>query len=302
MFNPLSFLLQVSKTYLQRNKLPKVIVVAGPTASGKSDFAVAYAKEHNGEIISADSRQVFKGLDLGTGKITQEETQGVPHHMLSIYEPMEEVSVIRYMHDALPIIYDILARGKTPVICGGSGQYIDALLFDIDFPNAKPNEVLRLELEKLPTEDLVSKLVELDPHYASTIDIHNRRRIIRAIEIAKSLGHVPTNTKRVPRFNPKVFLMNPSRDILKDRIEKRLEKRLILGMTEEVKDLLVSGVSEEWLKSLGLEYRYITQFLKQEITETEMKENIKNDSIHYAKRQMTWNRKYLPKSILIDIQ
>ena len=141
------------------NELEKIIVVVGPTASGKSDFAVDLALKNNGEIISADSRQVYKYLDIGTGKITEEEMRGVKHHMLSVYELDEEVSVARFARDTIPILKDILSRGKTPIICGGTGQYIDALIFDTQIPHVGPNKKLREELEKLKTEEGIEETI-----------------------------------------------------------------------------------------------------------------------------------------------
>ena len=174
-----------------KNSEQEIIVVVGPTASGKSDFAIALAIKNNGEIISADSRQLYKGLDIGTGKITDEEMKGIKHHMLSVYDLTEDVSVASFARDAAPIITDILNRGKTPIICGGTGQYIDALIFNTQIPKVKPNKSLREELEKLNTEDLVARLQASDPARSSAIDPHNRVRLIRAIEIAEELGYVP---------------------------------------------------------------------------------------------------------------
>lgn len=270
----------------------KIIVVVGPTASGKSDFAVNLALKINGEIISADSRQVFKGLDLGTGKITQAEMKDVNHYMIDVYNDEEEVSVARFMRDASPIIEYIFYRNKTPIICGGTGQYIDALILNQEIPKVKPNKKLREKLEKKTTEELYAELCKKDSRRAKNIDKHNRPRLIRALEIIKSLGSVPAQARPVLRFKTKIYLLNPDRKILHERIAKRFDKRIALGMVDEVKSLMNKGYTSEQMKKFGLEYKYIGEFLEKKITETEMKEKIINKSMQYAKRQQTWNKKY----------
>lgn len=275
------------------NKQPEIIVIVGPTASGKSDFAVDLALKNNGEIISADSRQVYKHLDIGTGKITEEEMKGVKHYMLSVYELDEEISVARFARDASPILKDILSRGKTPIICGGTGQYIDALIFDIQIPQVGPNKKLRDELENLNTEELVTRLQKSDPERFSAIDIHNRPRIIRALEIVESLGKVPKQKAPELLYNTKIYLLNPTREVLRERINKRLEKRLEIGMIDEVKNIMSSGYNSDSMKKFGLEYVSIAKYLENKITEEEMKQDIITKSMQYAKRQQTWNKKYI---------
>ncbi|HCC05886.1 TPA: tRNA (adenosine(37)-N6)-dimethylallyltransferase MiaA [Candidatus Nomurabacteria bacterium] len=286
------------------NELEKIIVVVGPTASGKSDFAVDLALKNNGEIISADSRQVYKYLDIGTGKITEEEMRGVKHHMLSVYELDEEVSVARFARDTIPILKDILSRGKTPIICGGTGQYIDALIFDTQIPHVGPNKKLREELEKLKTEELVARLLARDPARASAIDPHNRPRLIRALEIVEAIGKVPKQKTPKLLYNTKIYLLNPTREILRERITKRLEKRLAIGMTDEVKNIMARGYNSNSMKKFGLEYVAIAKFLENKIDEKtqpslfatawqSMKQEIITKSMQYAKRQQTWNKKYM---------
>jgi len=275
------------------NELEKIIVVAGPTASGKSDFAVDLALKNNGEIISADSRQVYKYLDIGTGKITEEEMRGVKHHMLSVYELDEDVSVARFARDTIPILEDILKRGKTPIICGGTGQYIDALIFDTQIPHVGPNKKLREELEKLKTEELVGRLQASDAERLSAIDPHNRPRLIRALEIVEALGKVPEQKTPKLLYDTKIYLLNPTREILRERITKRLEKRLATGMIDEVKNIMARGYNSNSMKKFGLEYVAIAKYLEGTIDEQSMREEIITKSMQYAKRQQTWNKKYV---------
>ncbi len=269
-----------------------VIVVAGATASGKSDFAVELALKMNGEVISADSRQVYKGLDIGTGKITEEEMKGVPHHMLSVYEVGQEVSVARFARDANPIIDDIFSRGKTPIICGGTGQYIDALIFNSVLPKVAPNEKLRKELETKTTASLFEELTTLDPERAKNIDSHNRVRLIRALEIVATTGKVPTLSTPKLLYDTTIYLLKPARDVLRVRITKRLEKRLALGMLDEVKHIMSKSFQSKDMKKFGLEYVTLGRHLEGMLSEEEMKEELITKSMQYAKRQETWNKKY----------
>ncbi|MEN9881288.1 MAG: tRNA delta(2)-isopentenylpyrophosphate transferase, tRNA dimethylallyltransferase [Candidatus Parcubacteria bacterium] len=274
-------------------QLPKVIAVIGPTASGKSDFAVEYALAHNGEIISTDSRQVYEGLDIGTGKITHDEMKGVPHHMLDVYAPGEEVSVVRFRDDALPIIEDIFARGKTPIICGGTGQYLDALIYNETLPQVPPNATLRRELSHKTKEELFIMLQTSDSTRAKTIDKDNPARLIRALEIINHQNFVPKQQKPELRYTIEMYIMAPSRDVLRDRIKRRIEKRLHQGMLEEVSTLLEKKIySEQELKRFGIEYYLIARYLRGELLEDEMKEKLFYAIYHYAKRQETWNKKY----------
>ncbi len=286
----------------------KIFVVVGPTASGKSDFAVELALTHNGEIISADSRQVYKGLDIGTGKITEEEMKGIKHHMLSVYELGAEVRVARFARAASPTIEAILKRGKTPIICGGTGQYIDALIYNTSLPKVPPNKTLRERLEKLTTNELYTKLADLDPKRAEKIDIHNRVRLIRALEITESLGAVPQLATPELKYDTTLYLLAPTRELLRTRITKRLEKRIAAGMVEAVKTILkkiktlYGQSSDTETKKLGLEYVSIGKFLDNTLSEEDMKKEIITKSCQYAKRQETWNKKYLPIAEIISVK
>lgn len=266
---------------------PKIIVILGQTSTGKSDFAVRIAQKIKGEIISADSRQVYKGMNLGTGKITKREMKGIPHHLLDIISPKKVFSVSDYKKLAENKIKEILARGRVPILCGGTGFYIDAIVHGMEFPTVKPNEVLRKKLSKLSQEELLKYLVKLDKDRAKSIDINNRVRLIRAIEIAKALGKVP-KIKSEDRYNVlKIGLALPDK-ILRERIMARLLSRIKKGMISEVKDLHSKGVYWKRMEMLGLEYRYCTMYLQGKISKNEMIEKLNTEIWHYAKRQNTW--------------
>lgn len=275
------------------NNLPSIIVVIGPTASGKSDFAVELALKHDGEIISADSRQVYKGLDLGTGKITEEEMRGVPHYMLDIYDLDEEVSVVRFEQEARACIDNILARGKTPIICGGTGYYIDALIYGSNLPEVAHDKDLRASLESKTKEELYDLLLAKDTARAETIDKDNPVRLVRALEILHHLDHVPPRKESSPLYKVELFVMTPSRLVLRARIKRRIERRLDAGMLQEVKDLLQKkDYTEQELKRFGIEYYLIALYIRGELTLEEMKERLFYAIYHYAKRQETWNKRY----------
>ena len=281
----------------------KIYVVTGPTASGKSDFAVTIALRVSGEIVSVDSRQMYQNLDIGSGKITKEDMKGIPHHMLSIYDVRDEmVSVSRFVERALVCIEHIYAKGKVPILCGGTGMYLDALLYEKKFPEVEPNKTLRKELEKLSTLDLSLQLKEKDIRRYNTIDTQNKARLIRALEICEALGTVPAESVGEVRFDATIYLIEINKPLLNEKIKVRLEKRLEAGMVNEVVELLANGVSAEKLISLGLEYKYITLFILGTIDEQTMKKEILQKSIQYAKRQMTWNTKYVLGAEIVKVE
>jgi tRNA dimethylallyltransferase len=284
--------------------LPHIIVIAGPTASGKSDFAVelALSLPEGAEIISADSRQVYKGLDIGTGKITPAEMKGVPHHMLDVASPSEIFTVSDYKALATPILEDILARGKTPIICGGTGQYIDTLIYDKTFAESEPNFALRAELEKISTEELFARLEVQDSRRASEIDKNNRVRIIRALELIVAHGHVPKLEAPKRIYDIEMYLMSPSKELLRERIEKRLEKRIDAGMLSEAHTLIALGIPNARIDAFGLEYRFMNNHIRGELTLDEMKEQLFFAIWHYAKRQMTWNKKYVAFAKIVEVK
>ena len=267
----------------------KIIVILGPTSSGKSDLAVILAKKFKGEIISADSRQVYKGMNIGTGKITKKEMRGIPHHLLDVANPKRKYSVAQYKREAQKIIRDISCRGKIPIICGGTGFYIQAIVDNIVFPKVKSNPTLRRELKKFSTEELFLKLKKLDNFRAKNIDSHNPHRLIRAIEIATELGLVPNLEARLPsKYDVLQRGIKTTDDVLKERIYKRLLARLRRGMVAEVKRLHTEGVSWKRMEELGLEYKFISWFLQEKISKEEMVKQLNTAIWQYAKRQKTW--------------
>lgn len=272
--------------------LPKIIVVCGPTATGKSDKAVEIAKKVNGEIVSADSRQVYKGLDIGSGKITKREMKGVPHYLLDVANPKNVFTVADFQKLATEKIEDILSREKTPIICGGTGFYIDTVINQKSFPDVPPNTGFRLKVKGYSAEKLLRMLKKLDPKRAKTVDQNNPIRLIRAIEIAKALGKVP-KIKSKHKYEAEIIYMDFPDELLKERINKRLLKRVKQGMIEEVYDLHKKGLTWKRMEALGLEYRYVSLFLQKKITKKEMLEKLNFEIWHYAKRQRTWFKKYL---------
>ncbi|HVS79539.1 MAG TPA: tRNA (adenosine(37)-N6)-dimethylallyltransferase MiaA [Candidatus Paceibacterota bacterium] len=267
-----------------------IIAIVGPTAAGKSDIAVRIAKAIGGEVVSADSRQIYKGLDIGSGKITPRETRGVPHYMLDVADPKRTFTVAQYQKQALKEIARILKRGKIPVLVGGTGLYIQAIIDGVTFPEVKPNAKLRKKLEGKSAAELAAILKKLDKKRYLEIDIHNPRRLVRAIEIAKALGSVPP-IKKTSDFTPLLIGIRLDDEILKKKIHARLLKRMKVGMVAEAKRLHAEGLSYKRMDSLGLEYRYLAAFLQKKLSKEEMIEQLSNAIWHYAKRQITWFKK-----------
>ncbi|MFA6269920.1 MAG: tRNA (adenosine(37)-N6)-dimethylallyltransferase MiaA [Candidatus Paceibacterota bacterium] len=271
--------------------MQKLIVVLGPTASGKSDIAVALAKKYNGEVISADSRQVYKGLDIGTGKITKKEMRGIPHHLLDVASPKKRFSASDFVKKTNKTIVQIVAKGKIPIVCGGTGFYIDALLGDKQIPEVPPNLKLRAELEKKSMEELFKILQKLDPTRASNIDAKNPRRLVRAIEICTAIGKVPKFESRSMNYEVcKIGIKVPDEE-LKERINKRIDKWFKMGLLKEVRDLHQKGLSWRRMTEIGLEYKIVSLFLQNKISKPEMMEQMQKETWQYAKRQITWFKK-----------
>ena len=267
----------------------KIIVILGPTASGKSALAVKMAKKINGEIISADSRQVYKGLNIGAGKITKKEMGGIPHYCMDIVSPNKIFTVVDFKKCADKAIEKIFAKNKIPIIVGGTGLYIQAIVDNIILPEVKPNWKLRKELEKKTTEEMFKMLKKLDPERAKNIDAKNPRRLIRAIEIAKKLGKTP-KLKPMSRRDldiRQIGIKLPD-EILKKNIEKRIKKMLKGGLVAETKKLRKSGLSWKRIYELGFEYKYPALFLRRKISKDEMLAKMLVENRQYSKRQMTW--------------
>ncbi|MFA6295091.1 MAG: tRNA (adenosine(37)-N6)-dimethylallyltransferase MiaA [Candidatus Paceibacterota bacterium] len=270
---------------------PKILIILGPTATGKSDLAVSLAKKCNGEVISADSRQVYRGMDIGTGKVTKKEMGGIPHHLLDVADPRRQFTVAKFVKLAEKAIKQITNKGKLPIICGGTGFYIQALVDGIIIPEVPANNTLRKKLSKMPVTDLFKMLSKLDPERAKNIDSKNPRRLIRAIEVATALGKVPPLNKNVNKYDATFIGLNLPPEELKMRIQTRLLKRLKHGMLNESRKLHVNGISWKRMEDFGLEYRYIARHLQGKISKEEMVKQLDMEIWHYAKRQMTWFKK-----------
>lgn len=270
------------------NPLPKLIVIVGTNASGKSGLGVQLAKRYSGEIVSADSRQVFRGLDLGSGKITPEETQGVPHHLIDVCAPGDFFSMHDFQHLAYEAIDGILSRGRLPFMVGGTGLYVASVTEGYVMSDAAPDLQYREYLETFSTPALYDMLIQAIPDIE--IERNNRNRVMRVLEkLHAGDDHIPHNQ---PRYDCLKLGVTWDRETLKARIDERLERRLREGMVDEVRGLMAQGVSTEFLYKLGLEYRFIAQYLTGEIPRyDDMVEQLGNAIKKFAKRQMTWFRR-----------
>jgi tRNA dimethylallyltransferase len=268
----------------------KLVVILGPTAAGKSQLAVELAHKFQGEIVSADSRQIYRGLDIGTGKITKEEMEGIPHYLLSFVSPEKQFNVVQYQKEASKIIKNILRRDHLPFLVGGSPFYLETIVKGWQFPNVKANPSFRQELETKSLEELLEILNDLDPRYFEKIEKNNKRRIIRAIEIASQLGEVPPR-KSNPLFSSLLLGLAVPFPQLKKQIAQRQEKLFNQGMIKEVENLHQQGLSWKRLEEFGLEYQWVSYYLQGKVEEKEMKEKLQRAVEKFAKRQMTWFKK-----------
>lgn len=279
----------------------KVIVVLGTTASGKTGLGIDLARAFNGEVVSADSRQVYRGLDIGTGKDLPDYEKGgakVRYHLIDIADPQERFSLAHFQQAAFAALDDILAREKLPIIVGGTGQYLEAVVDNYALSEIKPNEAFRQELEKKDIDELYEMILSRNKVFAQKInasDRKNKRRLIRYVEVLNASGGRFEPLKR-PRESKYEFLLlglTWPKEILAERIDKRLKERLDKeGMVEEVQELNRAGLSFERLEEFGLEYRYIAQYLKDELEYDEMVEKLGREIKKFAKRQMTWYRRW----------
>ncbi len=276
----------------RNNVSKKLIVILGPTASGKSELAIKLAKKFNGEIVSADSRQVYKGMDIGTGKVTKRERQGIPHYLLDVASPKRRFTVVQYRKLALKAINEIFKKGEMPILCGGTGFYIQSVVDGIVIPEVKPDWRLRSGLEKKGTQQLFNLLKNLDSKRAKTIEQKNRRRLIRALEIIiKTKKPIPLFRKKLLPYPVLIIGIKKSSDELKKLIKNRLLRWLKNGLIAEVKKLRKSGLSWKRIEEFGLEYRYLAKYLQGKLNYNEMIENSLKELQDYAKRQMTWFKK-----------
>lgn len=295
----------------------KAIIILGPTSSGKSSTAIKLAKKFNGEVISADSRQIYRGMDIGTGKISRDlfppskreisikqrefskiyYSNKIPHYMLDIVSPHTDYNVAKFKKRTQKIIKDILKRQKLPIICGGTGFWIKTVADNVQLPEVKPNKILRRKLEKLSADKLFKKLKKLDPQRAKKIDKKNKVRLIRAIEICKQLGSVPrlNDTSYKLQITNYKFLqigIKRSKKILRERIQKNINKRFKQGMIAEVEKLhRDKKLSWKKIQRFGLAYYWIPLYLQNKISRKELAEKIYLAEKNYAKRQMTWFKK-----------
>ncbi len=268
---------------------PKLAVLLGTNASGKSELGIRLASHFGGEIISADSRQVYRGLNLGSGKVTPEQARTAPHHLLDVADVADYYSLAQYQQAAYHAIDSIAEAGKMPLLVGGTGLYISAIVEGYELADVPPNEPLRAELENLSPAQLAERLERADPEAASRIDRKNSRRLIRAIEIASAGRTHAAMRQRSPRYHCLQLGLSRPKEELEKRIEKRLQDRLAGGMIEEVAGLRRRGVSDIRLEKLGLEYRYITRYLRGELaTLDELQLQLGIAIRQFAKDQLTW--------------
>jgi tRNA dimethylallyltransferase len=268
--------------------LPHIIAVIGPTASGKSARAVALAKERNGEVISVDSRQVYRSLDIGTEKTSAEEMDGIPHYLIDVREPEETYSAGNFVTDAEALITDMHSRGVTPILAGGTHFYFEALLYGL--PPSLANPLLRAELEKLSADELYSQLLIQDPRRAERIDPKNKRRLVRALEIIAEHGSVPERSTTESKYDVEWIIIDPPKEELRPRIDARLEQALARGLIEEVRATR-ARVGDIRLNELGLEYRIIGEYLRGERSEASLLPTLSTKLWHYARHQKAWLRK-----------
>ncbi|MBP8639296.1 MAG: tRNA (adenosine(37)-N6)-dimethylallyltransferase MiaA [Oscillospiraceae bacterium] len=283
------------------NKTPKLAVITGPTATGKTALGVLLAKELNGEIVSADSMQVYRRMNIGTAKVTTEEMQGVPHHMLDVCDPSESYNVARYVKEADACVQDILSRGKLPIIVGGTGLYIDSLVAGRDFDDFSSDKALRLELdaryEAMGGEKMLSELSAFDLERAKKLFPSDKNRILRALEVYYVTGRTITEhdeeTQKVPkRYDASVIALSfEDRADLYKRIDTRVDLMAQAGLFDEVHAILKSGVPEKCTAMQAIGYKEAAMALRGEISQAQAIEIIKRESRRYAKRQLTWLRR-----------
>ena len=277
---------------------PKILVIVGPTASGKTRMAVELAQRHNGEVISADSMQIYRTMDIGTAKPTKEEMGGIPHHMIDVADPEEDFSVARYVEMAARCVDDVLERGKLPIVAGGTGLYIDSLLSGRTFAPFSPDSALRGELERELAEKggqaMLEALAQVDPEAAQRLHPNDHKRIVRALEVYRSTGKTITQHNREtqaipPRYNAlTIGLAFQDRQAMWRRIDQRVDEMVAAGLEDEVRRLLTSGISPKCTAMQAIGYKEFTQALSGEMTWQEATDVVKLHSRQYAKRQLTW--------------
>ncbi len=284
---------------MEKTKRP-LVILTGPTAVGKTALSIALAKEIGGEIISADSMQVYRRMDIGSAKITPEEMAGVPHHLIDVLEPDQEFNVVVFQKLAKRAVADIYSRGHIPVVVGGTGFYIQALVYDIDFTENDEDTALRRSLEELArregAEALYERLRAVDPESCESIHANNIKRVIRAIEFYEKTGKKISDHNREQRqndspYNVAYFVLNDDRERIYERINERVDLMMAQGLTEEVRALRESGCRKDMVSMQGLGYKELLSYLEGEMSLEEAVYLIKRDTRHFAKRQLTWFRR-----------
>ena len=282
------------------NRKKPLIIIAGPTAVGKSDLAVTFAKEFGGEVISADSMQVYRGLDIGSAKITPEEMQGVPHHLIDVLDPKEPFNVAVFQRLAKDALTEIYSRGRIPVICGGTGFYIQSVLYDIDFTENPADLSVRNALMKTAEEEgaeaIREKLLKIDPESAAGIDGNNVKRMIRAIEYYEMTGekisvHNARERAKESPYDSHFYVLTMDRERLYERIDARVDRMMEAGLLQETEKLKNCGCTREMTSMQGLGYKQLYRYLEGECSLPEAVESIKIETRHFAKRQLTWFRR-----------
>ena len=284
----------------QSAKQPGLVILTGPTAVGKTDLSIALAKRIGGEIISADSMQVYRHMDIGSAKIMPKEMDGIPHHLIDVLEPTEEFNVVSFQQMAKQAMDRVYDRGHIPIVTGGTGFYIQALLYDIDFTDNDEDTELRRQLEEIAktqgSEALYDRLRQIDPESCEIIHANNVKRVIRAIEFYEKTGmkiseHNKAQRQNSSPYNFAYFVLNDDRDKLYRGIERRVDVMMAQGLVDEVKRLADSGCTRDMVSMQGLGYKEILDYLDGRITLEEAVYLIKRDTRHFAKRQLTWFRR-----------
>lgn len=281
--------------------IPEVLVITGPTATGKTKLAVMAAKAIGGEVVGADSMQIYEHMDIGTAKPTFDEMEGIPHHMIDVCSPFEDYSVSRYVEEAAKCCEDILSRGKTPIITGGTGLYIESLLSGRDFApmggGTEVREKLCSEYDELGGEAMLARLAEIDPISGEKLHANDKKRIVRALEVftltGKTISQHNEETKEIPpRYRSCTIVLNfKERERLYDRIDRRVDIMVEMGLVEEVQKLLGMGLSDTSTAMQAIGYKEIVSALKGECTMEEAIDTVKRESRRYAKRQLSWLRR-----------
>ena len=285
--------------------MSKILIICGPTASGKTGFAVACAKKLNTEIVSADSQLVYKGLDIGTAKPTEDERQGIIHHLIDVADPKQNFSVFDYAEQAIPIVEQLLNSGKTPIICGGTGFYINSILFDFAYGHTGADTSVRDKYNGLLSEKgkeyIYSLLQSVDPETAEKLHVNDTKRVVRALEIYEASGRKKSDQhdELIPKYDYLAVAINYPREELYRRIDIRVDQMFECGLVEEIKNLLASGVDENCQSMQAIGYKEVLKCLKNGDNQSTMRDTIKQNTRHYAKRQITFFKK-LPNILWLE--